>query len=115
MDENKIIKYLSENINSLSKTEELLQHVSLGIGDDAAIINSQNTSVITTDSISEGVHFSRKWSSWENLGWKSIAISQSDIASMGAQPIYSVINLCIPNDLSPVSYTHLTLPTIYSV
>ena len=39
MDENKIIKYLSENINSLSKTEELLQHVSLGIGDDAAIIN----------------------------------------------------------------------------
>ena len=100
MDENKIIKYLSENINSLSKTEELLQHVSLGIGDDAAIINSQNTSVITTDSISEGVHFSRKWSSWENLGWKSITISQSDIASMGAQPIYSVINLCIPNDLS---------------
>ena len=36
----------------------------------------------------------------KNLGWKSITISQSDIASMGAQPIYSVINLCIPNDLS---------------
>ena len=100
MDENKIIKYLSENINSPSKTGELFNHVSLGIGDDAAIINSQDTSVITTDSMSEGVHFSRTWTSWENLGWKSISISQSDIASMGAQPIYSVINLCIPDDLS---------------
>ena len=48
MDENKIIKYLSENINSPSKTGELFNHVSLGIGDDAAIINSQDTSVITT-------------------------------------------------------------------
>ena len=74
MDENKIIKYLSENINSPSKTGELFNHVSLGIGDDAAIINSQDTSVITTDSMSEGVHFSRTWTSWENLGWKSISI-----------------------------------------
>ena len=100
MDENKIIKYLSENLNPLIKKTGMRNQVSLGIGDDAAIINPQDTSVITTDSISEGVHFSRKWTSWEDLGWKSIAISQSDIASMGAQPMYSVINLCIPNNVS---------------
>jgi len=105
MDENKIIKYLVENLNSPQKNQILnktdaLNLVSLGIGDDAAIINPQDTSVITTDSIIEGVHFSQKWTSWENLGWKSITISQSDIASMGAQPAYSVINLCIPSNIS---------------
>ncbi len=69
----------------------------LGIGDDAAIWTpTPNTrAVITTDSLIEGIHFRRDWTSWDDLGHKALAVNLSDIAAMGAQPKLATISLAL--------------------
>ena len=43
----------------------------LSIGDDAAAWRgSDSTTVLTTDTMVEGVHFSLDWTGWEALGWR---------------------------------------------
>ena len=58
------------------------------MGDDAAVIPQQvkHHLVVTTDMLIEGRHFKPEWSSWEDIGYKSIAVNLSDIAAMGARP-----------------------------
>jgi thiamine-monophosphate kinase len=67
----------------------------LGIGDDAAIWlpTPGARSVITTDSLIEGIHFRRDWTTWRDLGHKALAVNLSDIAAMGARPRLAVISL----------------------
>ena len=52
--------------------------------------------VITTDTLNEGIHF-RADCLPEFLGHKALAISLSDLAAMGATPLWATINLSIPN------------------
>jgi thiamine-monophosphate kinase len=49
--------------------------------------------VVTTDSLIEGIHFRLDWTSWHDLGHKSLAVNLSDIAAMGARPRLAVISL----------------------
>jgi thiamine-monophosphate kinase len=67
----------------------------LGIGDDAAIWSPAPgaRSVITTDSLIEGIHFRLDWTGWRDLGHKALAVNLSDIAAMGARPRLAVISL----------------------
>ena len=86
------------------------QHLLIDSGDDSAGWSPHGTvELITTDTVVEGIHFTSESIGWHNLGWKVLASNISDIASMGALPSYAVVTL------GSVSYTHLTLPTIYSV
>lgn len=55
--------------------------------------------VVTIDLIVEGVHFRRDLSSWEDVGWKAVAVNVSDLAAMGADPTAVVVGLCRPRDL----------------
>ena len=72
----------------------------LSIGDDAAAWRgSDDTTVLTTDTMVEGVHFSLEWTGWEDLGWKAVATNQSDIAAMGCSPMYAVVSLGLRGDL----------------
>ena len=72
----------------------------LSIGDDAAAWRgSGDTTVLTTDTMVEEIHFSLDWTGWEALGWKAIATNQSDIAAMGCTPMYAVVNLGLQGDL----------------
>jgi thiamine-monophosphate kinase len=75
--------------------------VALGIGDDAAVLRPARNmdEVITTDSLVEGVHFRREWSSAEAIGYKALAVNLSDLASMGAAPRASLLSLALPPDL----------------
>jgi len=70
----------------------------ISIGDDAAIYNPSpgKQQVICSDSLVEGVHFDLKKISWEDLGWKSLAVNLSDVAAMGATPTSSLLNLSLP-------------------
>ena len=66
-------------------------------GDDTAAWHTgEATELFTTDTVVEGVHFTRATTPWRDLGWKSIASNISDIAAMGGLPMYALITLGLP-------------------
>lgn len=54
--------------------------------------------VFTTDMLAEGVHFLRAATSSRELGRKSLAVNLSDVASMGARPVATLLSLSLPDD-----------------
>lgn len=72
--------------------------VLLGIGDDAAVWqpSRSNRSVITTDALVEGVHFTRDLMRARDAGWRALASNLSDVAAMGARPVLATVALGFP-------------------
>lgn len=92
----KTLKITEENVIVLS--EKYLSKPSVtvikGIGDDTAVLKPEgNYQLFTTDMLVEGTHFIFDKISPYNLGWKSLAVNISDIASMGGVPTHGVISL----------------------
>ena len=80
-----------------------VQKDSIGIGDDCSVYPSDiftGPQIVTTDSLVEGIHFQRQWISAQDLGYKSLAVSLSDIAAMGGVPRCAYLALSLPRDLS---------------
>lgn len=71
------------------------------IGDDAATIRIDDEKVLvtSTDSLVEGVHFTEKIPAYD-IGYKSVIVNLSDIASMGVKPNYILVALSIPRELN---------------
>lgn len=71
--------------------------VVLGVGDDAAVIipPANHQIVVSTDSLVAGIHFP-EYTAPENIGYKSMAVSLSDLAAMGAQPRWAMLSCCLP-------------------
>lgn len=69
-----------------------------GIGDDAAVIApSQNCwQLMTTDLLTEGIHFDLRTAVWSDIGFRAAAANLSDIAAMGGTPQYLLVALAIP-------------------
>ena len=66
-------------------------------GDDTAVWQAgEGKELFTTDTMVEGVHFTRSTTPWRELGWKAIASNISDVASMGGLPTYALITLGLP-------------------
>lgn len=93
-----LINELSKIINRKRKTRSGLI---VGIGDDAAILKvpPHENLIVTTDCLIENVHFTLKTTSPRQLGWKSLAVNLSDIASMGGVPLYGFISIAIPSHI----------------
>jgi len=73
------------------------QQLIIGIGDDAAAWHGDtSTQLATIDSFIQDVHFSLGAASWEDLGWKAMAVNLSDIAAMGGIPRYALVSLALP-------------------
>ena len=71
----------------------------LGSGDDTAVWSpGPGNELATVDCLVQGVHFDLDTASWSDLGWKSLAVSLSDIAAMGGSPEYSLVSLGLPPD-----------------
>jgi thiamine-monophosphate kinase len=84
------------------------QKLIIGIGDDTAVWYSDNSvTLATTDSLVQGVHFTLDTIAWQELGWKTLAISLSDIAAMGGIPFYALISLGLPRDIEVKDATDL--------
>ena len=77
------------------------QDVLVGIGDDAAAWqNDGRIQLATTDTLVQNVHFNLDTISWEDLGWKALAVNLSDIAAMGGIPKYALLSLALPGELA---------------
>ena len=68
------------------------------IGDDCAVLpkDTRMDLVVTTDLLIEDIDFRRAWSTPELLGHKALAVSLSDVAAMGAKPVWSMLSIGIP-------------------
>jgi thiamine-monophosphate kinase len=76
------------------------QRLVIGTGDDAAAWRVDDTiQLATTDSLVQDTHFDLNIVTWEELGWKAIAVNLSDIAAMGGVPKYALISLALPGEL----------------
>ena len=73
------------------------------VGDDAAILPSLELGqslVVTTDVLVDGVHFSDRTTSPEDVGWRAAAANLSDLAAMGASPLGITVGLSVTDDTS---------------
>lgn len=70
----------------------------LGIGDDAALLQPQAglQLVVTADTLNSGVHFPPETPA-ADIGWKTLAVNLSDLASMGATPAWCTLALSLPS------------------
>ena len=84
--------------------------ITTGIGDDAATIDfAGQPLIVTTDAIAEGTHFllpkreldqgASRVCAFERIGRKALAVSLSDIAAMGAQPIAATLTFQLPKTI----------------
>lgn len=66
-----------------------------GIGDDTAVyrIGDGDVHLLTTDTLTEGIHFDRAFMPMEHLGFKALSVNVSDIAAMNAEPRYATVTL----------------------
>lgn len=84
-------------INLLCKKLNHGEGVLLGPGDDTAILELPPQDILVTCDVQiEGIHFDMEYFSFEQIGWKSLAVNISDIAAMGGVPKFALISLVIP-------------------
>lgn len=69
-----------------------------GIGDDAAVVSipAGNWAVLTTDLLTEGIHFDLRTASPASIGYRAAMANLSDVAAMGATPRFLLISIAIP-------------------
>jgi thiamine-monophosphate kinase len=71
------------------------------LGDDCAILpkNAKTDTVITADLLIEDIDFRLEWTRAEFIGHKALAVSLSDIAAMGAKPVWAMLSIGIPRKI----------------
>jgi thiamine-monophosphate kinase len=84
-------------------------HVVIGIGHDAAALRPDRgaLTVLSTDSLIEGVHFRRAWVAPEAIGYKALAVNLSDLGAMGATPRAALLSLALPPALPVAEFDEL--------
>jgi thiamine-monophosphate kinase len=78
--------------------------VTLGVGDDAALLDpsgfaADSLLVATCDAQVEGQHFTLGVATPEEIGHKALAVNLSDLAAMGAEPLWALVSLLLPRAL----------------
>ncbi len=90
---------LIENIKS--KVKLIHPRSIYGIGDDAAVIdNGEEVILVTSDMLTEGVHFDLAYTPLIHLGYKAVAVNVSDIAAMNGIPGQITVSLGLSNRFS---------------
>ncbi len=87
--------------NRSSKIRNPQSAIRIGIGDDCAVLpkDAKTDLVITTDLLVEDIDFQLDWTIPEFLGHKALAVSLSDIAAMGANPVWAMLSIGIPEKI----------------
>ncbi len=83
--------------------------VTLGIGDDAAVLEPPSLPlVLTVDASVEGTHFERSLLALEEVGARAFEAALSDLAAMGARPLAALSALNLPRGFSARELERLT-------
>lgn len=79
------------------RTTQPRDDVRLGIGDDAALlaVPAGQELAVAIDTMVEGVHFP-EGTAPADIGWKALAVNLSDLAAMGATPVWALLALTLP-------------------
>lgn len=94
---------MKSEFDFIEKIRRLTQPKSFktGIGDDCAVMakDSKTDLVITADLLVEEIDFRLEWTTPEFIGHKALAVSLSDVAAMGAKPIWAMLSIGIPEKI----------------
>jgi thiamine-monophosphate kinase len=95
MNEFEFIEKLKNKSSAFGKSLSLSR---TGIGDDCAVLpkDSKTDLVITADLLVEDIDFRLSWSKPDFIGHKALAVSLSDVAAMGAKPVWAMISIGVP-------------------
>lgn len=80
------------------KPSTVRKDILLGIGDDCAVLipPKDRCLLVSTDTLNVNVHFFPSTAAFD-LGYKSIAVSLSDLAAMGGEPGWALLSLTLPS------------------
>jgi thiamine-monophosphate kinase len=95
MNEFEFIEKLKYKTSTFRNSQSLSR---IGIGDDCAVLpkDAKTDLVITADLLVEDIDFRLSWSKPEFIGHKALAVSLSDVAAMGAKPVWAMLSIGIP-------------------
>ena len=72
-----------------------------GIGDDCAVLGTGSVkTLVTTQTMAEGVHFDMTYTPLRHLGYKAISVALSNIAAMNALPRQVLVSIAVSNRFS---------------
>ncbi len=94
---------LSENelIRKLRRFGRKSGAVIRGIGDDGAVVNvQQGQYVLVQDALVEHIHFEFAFAGPYDVGKKAVYVNVSDILAMGAEPLYFLVTIGVPERFS---------------
>jgi thiamine-monophosphate kinase len=74
--------------------------ISIGIGDDAAVVMGGSNQVLTTDMAVEGIHFRTEWSSAFEIGRKAAAANCADVLAMSGNTDYLLVAVALTGNES---------------
>lgn len=109
MFENKASRTELSSLGEFGLIKHLTEHVTIhnestikGVGDDAAVIDIGNGKVhlLSTDMLTEGVHFDLTYVPLKHLGFKAIATNVSDICAMNGVAKQITVSMAISNRFS---------------
>lgn len=79
--------------------EQVAAGVSVGPGDDAAVLATDAATILTTDSMVRGRDWRDEWSSPSDVGVKLVVQNVADVAAMGGRPTGLLVTLAADPDL----------------
>lgn len=96
-------------INRLTDQIQLKNTSSLiGVGDDAAVLSYPDQKiVVTTDLLTEGIHFNLMYVPLKHLGYKAVVVNLSDVYAMNATPRQITVSIAISSKFSLESVEEL--------
>lgn len=75
------------------------------IGDDGALIDGF---IYSKDAFFENVHFKREWMSLKELAYRAMIVNISDAIAMNAKPLYALLAVAMPKELSKAQMKELS-------
>jgi thiamine-monophosphate kinase len=89
-------------IDRLTKDIQLKNKSTIkGVGDDAAILEyGEKQIVVSSDLLTEGIHFNLMYVPLKHLGYKAVIVNLSDVCAMNAVPKQIVVNIAVSGKFS---------------